>query len=226
MTYKEARPWAKAVKAAVAARKMPPWFADPNPHEYANERKLTDAEIATISNWVDGGAVEGDAKDAPAAITFPSGWALKPDVEITMPKAYNLPAKGTINYKFILVKGNITEDMWIEAAEMRPGNNKVVHHGKVWVRPPGSHWMEKAVPGEAYEQETQLDIMGKNNPAEGNDMLGKFNPGLGPQTFDINGSAKFIPKGSDFVFEMHYTASGEPTTDISKLGIEIGRAHV
>ena len=101
-----------------------------------------------------------------AAITFPSGWALKPDVEITMPKAYNLPAKGTINYKFILVKGNINEDMWIEAAEMRPGNNKVVHHGKVWVRPPGSHWMEKAVPGEAYEQETQLDIMGKNNPAE------------------------------------------------------------
>ena len=223
MTYKDARPWAKAVKAAVAARKMPPWFADPGFRHYANERKLSDEQIATISNWVDGGALEGDAKDAPAPISFPSGWAIKPDIEVSMPKAFNLPAKGTINYKFILVKANFPEDIWVESAEMRPGNPKVVHHGKVWVRPPGSHWMEKAVPGEAYEQETQFDIMGMNLAAEGNDMLGKFNPGLGAQVFNVEGSAKFIPKGSDLVFEVHYTANGEPTSDVSKLGIVLAK---
>jgi len=223
MTYKDARPWAKAVKAAVAARKMPPWFADPNPHQYASERKLTNEQIATISGWVDGGALEGDAKDAPAPVSFPSGWTIKPDIEVAMPKAFEIPAKGTINYKFILVKANFPEDMWVEAAEMRPGNSKVVHHGKVWVRPPGSHWMEKAVPGEAYEQETQFDMIGKNIAAEGNDILGKFNPGLGAQTFNIDGSAKFIPKGSDLVFELHYTASGEPTSDVSKLGIVLAK---
>jgi len=112
------------------------------------------------------------------------------------------------------VKGNFTEDKWVSAAEMRPGNPKVLHHGKVWVRPPGSRWMEDAVPGEAYSVG-----MGRNLVSEGNDILGKFNPGLGAQTFDIDGSAKFVPKGSDLVFELHYTAIGQPTEDSSELGL-------
>jgi hypothetical protein len=109
--------------------------------------------------------------------------------------------------------------MWVVAAEMRPGDPAVLHHGKVWVRPPGSKWMEKAEPGEAYETETQRDILGRNSVEEGNDILGKFNPGLGPQRFDRQGAAKFIPKGSDLVFELHYTTSGKPAADVSKLGL-------
>ena len=69
--------------------------------------------------------------------------------------------------------------------------------------------MKDAVPGEAYENETQRDIIGRNSPEEGNDILGKFNPGLGPQRFDQEGAAKFVPKGSDLVYEMHYTAIGK-----------------
>ena len=109
------------------------------------------------------------------------------------------------------------------AAEMRPGNPAVLHHGKVWVRPPGSKWMEKAVPGEAYERESHRDIMGRNAIEEGNDILGKFNPGLGAQRFDIDGAAKFVPKGSDLVFELHYTTSGKPTPDVSKLGLVLAK---
>ena len=88
------------------------------------------------------------------------------------------------------------------------------HHGKVWVRPPGSHWMENAEPGVAYSTG-----MGRNSSSEGNDIIGKFNPGLGAQNFDIDGSAKLIPKGSDFVFELHYTATGKPETDVSRVGL-------
>ncbi len=224
VTYDAARPWAKSIKAAVASRKMPPWFADASVGHFSNDMRLSDADIKTLTSWVDAGAPEGNAKDKPAAIAFNDGWNLKPDMVIEMPKPYTLQAKGTINYKYIRVKGNFTEDMWVSAAEMRAGNKKVVHHGKVWVIPPGSRFMAKAVIGEAYERETQSDIMGPNNTADGNDILGKFNPGLGPQNFDINGSAKFIPKGSDLVFEMHYTATGEPTTDVSYLGIVKAKA--
>ena len=202
---------------------MPPWFADPRYGHFTNERMLSDADINTLVAWADGGAVEGDAKDAPAPVKFPEGWQIKPDFVVEMPKPFVIPAKGTINYKYILVKTNFPQDMWITAAEMRPGNPKVVHHGKVWVRPPGSHWMENAVPGEAYEQETQRDIMGRNQMAEGNDILGKFNPGLGPQEFTIDSSAKFVPKGSDLVFEMHYTANGTETTDVSKIGLVLAK---
>ncbi len=115
-----------------------------------------------------------------------------------------MPAKGTINYQYIRVKGNITKDLWVESAEMRPSNPKVLHHGKVWVVPPGSKWMADAIPGKPYEgKET-----GRNDAMDGNDILGKFNPGLGAQSFDIGGSAKMIPKGSDFIFELHYTDIG------------------
>jgi hypothetical protein len=142
---------------------------------------------------------------------------------IEMPKPFELPARGTINYKYILVKTNFPQDMWITAAEMRPGNAKVLHHGKVWVRPPGSTWLENAVPGEAYEMETQRAIIGVNHIEEGNDILGKFNPGLGAQHFDMDGAAKFVPKGSDLVFELHYTTSGEATSDVSKLGLVLAK---
>jgi hypothetical protein len=83
--------------------------------------------------------------------------------------------------------------------------------------------MANAIPGEAYERETQRDVMGDNEIQEGNDILGKFNPGLGAQRFDVMGAAKFIPKGSDLVFELHYTTSGEPTSDISKVGIVLAK---
>ena len=223
LTFEQARPWAKAIQKAVVSRQMPPWFADPDVGHFANERRLSTRDIDTINAWVDAGAPAGRDADAPAPLTFTSGWNLKPDVVIEMPKAFELPARGTINYKYVLVKGNFTEDLWISAAEMRPGNPKVLHHGKVWVRPPGSTWMSKAEYGVAYERETQSDIIGDNSIGEGNDILGKFNPGLGAQRFDLDGSAKFIPKGSDLVFELHYTTSGETTTDVSKLGLVLSK---
>jgi hypothetical protein len=223
LTYEAARPWAKAIKAAVVKRQMPPWFADPSYGHFENERRLADRQIETISAWVDAGAPAGDARTAPAPIAFENGWNIKPDLIIEMPKPFEVPARGTVHYKYVLVKTNFKEDMWIVAAEMRPGDPAVLHHGKVWVRPPGSTWMAKAVPGEAYETETQRDILGRNAVEEGNDILGKFNPGLGAQRFDMEGAAKFVPKGSDLVYELHYTTSGKPAADVSKLGLVLAK---
>jgi mono/diheme cytochrome c family protein len=223
LTFEQARPWARAIKTAVTSRKMPPWMADPAVGHFENERRLTDREIQLINAWVDAGAPAGREADGPPPLTFENGWNLKPDVVVEMPKPFELPARGTINYKYIRVETNFPEDMWVTAAEMRPGNAKVLHHGKVWVVPPGSTWMAKAVNGEAYERESHSQIMGTNAIEEGNDILGKFNPGLGAQRFDMMGAAKFIPKGSDIVFELHYTTSGEPTTDVSKLGLVLAK---
>ena len=220
LSYNEARPWAKSIKTAVASRKMPPWFADPKYGHFDNDRTMSQADVDTLAAWADSGAPEGNAKDKPKPLTFSNGWNITPDVVIEMPEDYRLPATGTINYQFIRVKGNIDRDMWVTAAEMRPGNNAVLHHGKVWAVPPGSTWMHHAVPGKAYEGAEA----GGNQITQGTDIIGKFNPGLGAQNFDIGGSAKFIPKGSDFVFEMHYTAQGKETTDRSKLGLVLAKA--
>src|SRR5580698_775412 len=94
LNYRDARPWAKAIKTAVATRKMPPWFADSGYRQIANEWKLTDGEIATLVAWADNGAAEGNAQDAPAPMNFPDGWKIKPDIIVEMPKPFALPASG------------------------------------------------------------------------------------------------------------------------------------
>jgi hypothetical protein len=225
ITYEQTRPWAAAIKKATQSKAMPPWFAEPGIAEYTNqhEKVLSATALETLARWADGGAPAGDPATAPPARVFPSGWNITPDVVVEMPKPFEMPARGTINYKYVLVKTDFKEDMWVVAAEMRPGNPAVLHHGKVWVRPPGSKWMENATPGEAYETETQRHILGRNAVEEGNDILGKFNPGLGPQRFDRQGAAKFIPKGSDLVFELHYTTTGTPTSDASKVGLVLAK---
>src|SRR5215510_13616553 len=70
LTYKDARPWAKAMKTAVVNRQMPPWFADPAYGHFANDKRLNDSDIKTIAVWVDAGAPEGDAKDVPPPVQF------------------------------------------------------------------------------------------------------------------------------------------------------------
>src|SRR3979411_2145273 len=74
LTYKETRPWAKAIKDAILTKKMPPWFA--NSGHFKNERRLTGTEVATIAGWVENGAPEGDEKDKPAPIQFAEGWSI------------------------------------------------------------------------------------------------------------------------------------------------------
>jgi hypothetical protein len=214
LTYKDTRPWAKAIATATISRKMPPWFADPNYGHFANERRLSDAQIQTLAAWAESGAPEGDAKDMPAPRTFQDGWNIKPDMIIEMPKDFTVPATGTVNYQNFLVKVNFPEDVWVVASEMRPGDPRVLHHGRVIVRPPTSEFMKDAIPGEPYE--TGSLVMQKT---EGTDVLGKFNPGLGAQDFALFDSAKFVPKGSDLVFNLHYTAVGQPVKDRSRVGL-------
>jgi mono/diheme cytochrome c family protein len=219
LTYQQARPWAKAIKVTVEARKMPPWFADQAVGHFSNDARLSDTDINTLSAWADTGAAEGNPADAAPARQFVDGWNIQPDMVIEMPKDFEVPATGTINYQNFLVKANFPEDKWVVAAEMRPGNRAVVHHERGDVREPGSTWMKDAVAGEPYENGTEM--VGRNG--EGENLLGKFNPGVRNQRFDFEGSAKFIPKGSDFVFNVHYTAKGTAATDRSKLGLVFAR---
>ena len=151
LTYKQARPWASAIKEAVVLRKMPPWFADPHFGVWANDRSLSKADIDTITRWAESGAPEGDAKDAPAPLNFLEGWNIsKPDMVLEMPVEFHVPASGTIDYQYILIPGNFKEDKWVKMAEVRPGNRAVVHHVIAFVRPPGSNWMKDAQPGVPY----------------------------------------------------------------------------
>src|SRR5262245_32817541 len=129
LSYKDARPWAKSIREKVASRTMPPWYADPHHGEFKNDRRLTTAEIDTITAWVDGGAKEGDAKDLPPARKFTAGWGIgQPDLVLSMPEAYTVEASGPDEYQYFAVPTGFTEDRYVQAVEARPGNRRVVHH--------------------------------------------------------------------------------------------------
>jgi hypothetical protein len=230
LDYESTRPWAKAIKTAVLTRKMPPWFADPQFGHFANDRRLSDAEIKTIVAWVDAGAPEGESKDKPAPIRWTDGWNIKPDVVISMPKPYRVPAKGTVLYTYFVVPSGFTKDTWIVDAEVQPGNRAVVHHASVHVRPPGSQWLKGAKYGEAYipggnGSEPAPPAPVDPNVATNNEWLLGYVPGTQTQSyFDLDHKAsKLIPAGSDIVFEMHYTANGAEATDQTKVGFVLAK---
>jgi len=132
MTYKDAQPFARQIREKVVQRSMPPWHADPSVGEFSNDLRLSDADITTIDMWVRTGAKEGDPKDLPPAPVFPVGWHIKPDVILTIPE-FHVSASMMDDYEYIYVPTNFTEDKWIQAAEVMPGDRRVVHHATVSV---------------------------------------------------------------------------------------------
>jgi hypothetical protein len=113
LTYDSTRPWAKAIKTAVVTRVMPPWFADPKYGHFANDRRLSDADVSTLSAWADAGAPEGDPKDKPVPVKWHEGWNIQPDVVFEIPKPYTVPATGTIEYTYFVVPSGFTKDTWV-----------------------------------------------------------------------------------------------------------------
>lgn len=219
-TFKEVRPYAAAIKEAVALKKMPPWFADPRFGHFSNDRSMSQQDIQTISAWVEGGAKEGNPKDLPAPAIFLNGWNIqKPDYQIEMVKDFEIPATGTLDYQYILVKGNFEKDTWISEAEVRPGNRKLVHHVIAFVRAPGSKWMKSAVPG--------VPFVPKEGDGEGGqgEFLAGYAPGFVPMIL-APGRAMMIKAGSDIILQMHYTADGHAGTDRSKIGFVYAKGPV
>lgn len=223
MTYKEVRPWAKAMKQSVASRRMPPWFADPHVGQWANDRSMPAADIETITKWVDGGAPEGDLKDRRAERKFVDGWNIpEPDFVVKMPQPFPVPAKGDVDYQYLVIPTGLTEDKWVQMVEARPTDRSVVHHIVVFARDPQSKWLRgEAEPGVPFvpprkkpNGERRSDIGGG-----GNEVLTIYTPGNVPDVWKP-GQAKLLKAGADLVFQLHYTANGKNATeDQSRVGL-------
>src|SRR5260370_1245120 len=128
LTYENVRPWAKAMKTAVATRKMPPWFADPKYGHFANDRSLKQGEIDTIVAWADGGGKGGEAQGGPPPTARPAdGWLIRPAYVVKGP-TYDVPAKGVMEWTNVVVPGGFTKDTWITSLEIKPSAFPVTHH--------------------------------------------------------------------------------------------------
>jgi hypothetical protein len=159
LSYKDARPWARSIKEKVVSKEMPPWPADPHFGDFANDKRLSQKDISTITAWVDQGAPEGNPTDLPTAPSFYEGWHIgKPDVVLTMPKQYSLAPDGPDEYVYFKVPTNFTHDVWVQAVEALPGNRKIVHHIIAFVLPPEKGFMSIVKPTPAFIEEMKRKL--------------------------------------------------------------------
>ncbi|MCI0485891.1 MAG: cytochrome c [Blastocatellia bacterium] len=129
LTYEDARPWARSIKEKVVSREMPPWHADPRYGDFINDARLSRRDIDTVAAWVDQGAKEGDPRDLPPLPDYAAGWNIgKPDQILSMTREYVIEPDAPDNYVYFTLPVRFSEDKWIQAAEIRPGNKRVVHH--------------------------------------------------------------------------------------------------
>jgi hypothetical protein len=218
LNYETTRPYAKAIKASVLNRKMPPWFADPHYGKFSNDRTLSDADVKTLVSWADSGAKAGNPKDAPRPVEWAEGWLIgKPDVIFEMPTAFNIPAEGTVDYQYVRVPTNFTEDKYVQFAEAAPGDRAHVHHIIAFIRDPRSPWFKDAPIGVPFVPARGGEGNGGGG-ISGGDMLAGYAPGTVPDTLRP-GQAKLVPKGADIIFQMHYTADGKAGSDKSRVGL-------
>jgi len=220
VSYEQTRPWARAIAHQTETRMMPPWFADPCCGKFANDPSLTAEQVATLTAWAENGAPAGDAKDAPPPRHCTDGWNIaQPDVVLQMAQAVPIPAEGDIEYSYEIVPTHFTEDKWVQMAEVRPSSPQYVHHAVVYVRPPGVAWLRHAPVGVPFTASTLSDPQDRRD-AHGttSDLLLVYAPGSSPDAWP-EGMAKFVPAGSDLVFQIHYTANGTAGRDQTAIGL-------
>jgi mono/diheme cytochrome c family protein len=198
LSFGDAQAWAETIHEVVLERRMPPWHADPRYGKFRNDRRLTESEMDTLLAWVEGGSAKGEDRDLPPPAEFPENWTIgKPDLELSMPEQFTVPASGVVPYKRFVVDPGFAEDRWVQAAEARPGNRAVVHHILVYIQLPGKRLFEA--------DGTASTLVG-------------WAPGDMPAVYEP-GTAKRIPAGAKLVFEVHYTPNGTEQADRSSVGI-------
>ncbi|MEW4490072.1 redoxin domain-containing protein [Thalassoglobus sp. JC818] len=195
--FEEVQGWGEMLLEVIDQKRMPPWHANPDHGEFLNARSMPQDEIEQLREWVRGGMPFGDEKDLPPPVPPAEKWQLKrePDLVLDMhSRPFNVPAEGTVEYQYFVVDPQFEEDQWIVGAQVVPGNRSVVHHCLVFIRPPD---------GEDFRRVRWLT---------------GFVPGQLPVDLPENYGI-FVPAGSRFVFQMHYTPTGAQEEDLSQLAL-------
>lgn len=200
-SYEETIGWADTIAEVVDAGRMPPWFASPEHGKFLNDARLSDNEKETFRAWAKNGCPQGDKADLPPARQFPEGWSIpKPEIVVQMrDKPYRVPATGVVGYQHFVADPGFTEDKWVVASEVRPGNRAVVHHVLIFLLGPGENPALRMMSGE---------------------LAGAYAPGAPPRQ-TRPGVALKIPAGTKILFQVHYTTNGKAQEDITSLGLKL-----
>ena len=201
-SYRQVKRFSKTIREVVREQRMPPWYADPHYGEFLNSRSISEEDRDRLVAWIDEGCQQGEPAAKSATLAEPKKasfeWSIgTPDLVVSMPVEESVPASGVVDYKYYTVDPGFKEDVWIQAAEARPGNAEVVHHVIAYIISPGK---------EVFDRDGETAILVGWAPG---DMPAQYPEGI----------ARRIPAGSKLRFELHYTPNGQATVDRSSVGI-------
>ena len=242
LTFRDARPWARAMKTKVESRQMPPWFADPAHGTFANDRSLPQRDIETIARWADTAALEGNPTDAPPPVEWPAdGWHFKPDIIVRGPE-FRVPAhtkNDVVEWITYVIPSGFTQDTWITSLEIKPSVLAVTHHICFTFQPHRPtvkyyvpNWSEspRDEEGAAIDNSTpgirRLPPGAPTGRQAGTDVGGGFNcwvPGRVADDYRPFGAGKLVPAGSDISFQVHYTPIGREVVDRPLIGFTVAK---
>jgi len=217
LSYEDVKKRGALIATVTQSRYMPPWHTEHAYGEFAGERRLSDKQIAAISDWVKQGMPQGGASNMPRLPEFTEGWHLgKPDLVLEMPVGYELPASGPDVFRNFTIPVNLKEDKWIRAVEFRPSARKAAHHALfAYVRSGSTASREGADGKPGFGGMGTVGVTPGQNTSG---SLGGWAVG-GTPVFLPEGLAMPLPKGSDFLLQMHFHPTGKPETEKSLVGL-------
>jgi mono/diheme cytochrome c family protein len=197
-SYEMVRGFAPMIEEVIRTKRMPPFHADPHYGEWANDMNLSQREILTLVNWVDGGAVRGEGEDPLAAANYKAPeWPYgEPDHIVSIP-GFDVPATGTVDYQDWSIANPLTEGKWLRTTAWKAGARETVHHVLAgWIP-------EVRADGRGFSWNTSL---------------GGYGPG-GDSNLTPEDTGIYVPPGGSFAFQVHYTPVGRPLRDETKVGL-------
>ncbi|MBC7983388.1 MAG: redoxin domain-containing protein [Candidatus Obscuribacterales bacterium] len=199
-SYDLVRGFAPMIREVVRTERMPPWHADPHFGTFSNNRSLSDDEVKALVHWIEAGAPRGKGTDPLTELkkSWPEWTMGEPDLVLEVPP-FAVPATGSIPYQTPVIKNPLGRDIWMKAIDFSPSNRSVVHHILGFASSAGANGLLQQL-------------------TASRSSLGVYVPGDVPHALPQD-TGVFIPKDSDYVFQIHYTSNGKATTEVTRIGI-------
>ncbi len=214
VTYREVKKRARQIAMVTSTRFMPPWLPEPGDHEFADNRRLTDDQIALIDRWYRQGTPEGDPADLPPTPLWTEGWQLgPPDLILNLPEPFVVPADGIDVFRNFVIPSTLEQTRFVRAVEFRPDNRRVVHHAIVKVDPTGvSREFDAADPGPGF------DGMEVDHTITPDGHVIGWTPGRVPHQ-GSDETAWALSPADDVVVQLHMLPTGKPERVRPQLGL-------
>jgi cytochrome c-type biogenesis protein CcmH/NrfG/mono/diheme cytochrome c family protein len=216
LTYKDAKAHGRQIAAVTRSRFMPPWLPAPGEFKFADELRLSDAQLALIAKWVEQGAVEGAPADLPPTPKFVEGWQMgTPDVIVKAEKPYLLPASGNDQYWNFIFRTPAHQTRWLKGMEVRPGDKRVVHHANVLVDRMETARTQESAAGAGFGG---MEIKIESEAFDPDSHFLFWKPGTVPYT-EPEGMALRLDRGTDLILNIHLQPSGKEEWIQPSLGL-------